>query len=163
MSGPNDDAVCSLVDIVVGSAADIASIMPVMVDAFDPQFGEAWNASQCAGMLSLPNTQLYIARSSTGTVLGFAMSRNVADEAELLLLAVSPKARRKGVGGTLLKRFVVDATESKACRLFLEVRSGNSAINFYEHVGFLQVGRRLRYYRGLDGNVYDALTYQYRG
>jgi [ribosomal protein S18]-alanine N-acetyltransferase len=91
------------------------------------------------------------------------MCRTVADEAELLLLAVSPKTRRKGVGRALLERFIVDATESKATRLFLEVRQGNSAIDFYETVGFLQIGHRLRYYRGVDGKVYDALTYQYQG
>jgi [ribosomal protein S18]-alanine N-acetyltransferase len=163
MSGPATDAACSPVEIVAGSAVDIADIMPVMEDAFDSKFGEAWNAAQCVGMLSLPHTQLYIARNGSGTVLGFAMCRTVADEAELLLLAVSPKTRRKGVGRALLERFIVDATESKATRLFLEVRQGNSAIDFYETVGFLQIGHRLRYYRGVDGKVYDALTYQYQG
>jgi [ribosomal protein S18]-alanine N-acetyltransferase len=163
MSGPENQVVRPSVEIVAGSAIDIAAIMPVMVEAFDPAFGEAWNAAQCAGMLSLPNTKLYVARGEAETVLGFAMCRNIADEAELLLLAVSPKARRHGIGRALLKRFIVDATETGASRLFLEVRQGNSAIDFYEGVGFLQVGRRLRYYRGLDGSVYDALTYQYRG
>ncbi len=163
MTDPEDQVVRPIVDIATGSAIDISAIMPVMVEAFDPAFGEAWNAAQCAGMLSLPNTQLYIARGNAGTVLGFAMCRNIADEAELLLLAVSPKARRNGVGRALLRRFIVDATETGASRLFLEVRQGNSAIDFYEDVGFLQIGHRLHYYRGLDGKVYDALTYQYHG
>jgi [ribosomal protein S18]-alanine N-acetyltransferase len=147
--------------VTTGTSRDIDRIMPVMAAAFDPQFGEAWNAAQCAGMLSMPGTQLYLAQNESGAVIGFALTRCIAGEAELLLLAVCPSVRRTGIGRALLFRVISDVTESGAGRLFLEVRQGNSAIKFYERVGFLQVGRRDRYYRGVNGDYFDSLTYYY--
>lgn len=144
-----------------GMASDVDVIMPVMDRAFDPAFGESWNAAQCAGMLSLPGTQLYLARTQDGEVRGFALTRSVAQESELLLLAVCPKLRRAGIARALLNDVIADATESDTQRLFLEVREGNSAIHFYKSVGFLQIGRRNRYYRSVNGDYFDALTYQY--
>jgi ribosomal-protein-alanine N-acetyltransferase len=45
-----------------------------------------------------------------------------------------------------------------AKRLHLEVRDGNHAVNLYHGSGFTLVGRRLRYYNGPDGALYDALS-----
>ena len=69
--------------------------MRVMVDSFDRRYGEAWTASQCAGLLPMPGVWLTLARGANG-VIGFALARQVANEAELLLLAVRRNAQRRG-------------------------------------------------------------------
>jgi ribosomal-protein-alanine N-acetyltransferase len=86
------------------------------------------------------------------------MSRIVAREAELLLLAVKAKDQRRGVGKLLLNAFVASANARGADRLHLEVREGNHAVKLYSQGGFTQVGRRRNYYSGRDGQIYDALT-----
>lgn len=140
-----------------GTIADLEGVMEVMRDGFDPRFGEAWTAAQCAGLLPMPGVWLTVARDGADTI-GFALSRIVADEAELLLLAVRRSCQRRGIGSLLLSRFARDARSRGASRLHLEVREGNHAVNMYLQAGYLLVGRRPNYYKGPEGNAYDALT-----
>lgn len=134
----------------------IDEIMPVMVNSFDPKFGEAWTAAQCAGVLSMPGALLLIAR--TTEISGFALLRIIAGEAELMLLAVDPTIRRQGIGQALLRESIKISTDSHASFYFLEVRADNPAINLYAREGLETVGRRVAYYLGKDGQRRDALT-----
>lgn len=137
---------------------DMDAVMAIMAAAFEPTYGEAWTRSQCAGILPMAGVSLRLADDGTGSVAGFALLRAVADEAELLLIAVDPAAQHNGIGAALVDDFVAFATARGARRLHLEVRDGNSAIVLYERAGFSLVGRRRDYYRGLDGHKRDALT-----
>ena len=141
-----------------GGLADLPEVMAVMLDSFDPAYGEAWTAAQCAGLLPMPGVWLALARAAEGEVLGFTLSRIVLREAELLLLAVRRGAQGRGVGTKLLERFTEDARSRGAEQLHLEVRDGNHAVALYNRAGFSEVGRRPNYYRGRDGRLYDALT-----
>lgn len=140
-----------------GGIADLNGVMQVMRDSFDPAFGEAWTAPQCAGLLPLPGVWLTLARAGD-RVIGFTLSRAVLGEAELLLLAVSRQHQGQGVGAMLLERFARIAQAKGVEKLHLEVRDGNPALHLYERFGFREVGRRRNYYSGNDGRLYDALT-----
>ena len=144
-------------DLREGGAADVAEVMQVMDDAFQPAFGEAWTRGQCLGILDLPRVWLTLARLGEQPV-GFALARIVADEAELLLLAVRPTSRRNGIGAALIERALTIAAAAGARRLHLEVRDGNDALRLYTRSGFAQVGRRRGYYRGSGGQSFDALS-----
>jgi ribosomal-protein-alanine N-acetyltransferase len=147
-----------MVELVAGSAADIAAVERVMADAFDPQFGEAWTRSQCLGILGMPGVWLTLARFD-GAVAGFALARAIIDEAELLLIATDPQHRRKGVGTALLRSVIADARGRGVTRLHLEVRAGNAATALYRAQGFAKVGERRQYYRGRTGQAFDAHSY----
>lgn len=146
-------------DIVVseGGILDLDAVMTVMEDSFDRSYGEAWTAPQCAGLMPMPGVWLSLAKED-GRVIGFALARVVADEAELMLLAVRKEGQRRGIGRLLLDRFIDVAGSRGAERLHLEVREGNHAIKLYSRSGFVEVGRRKHYYSGCDGQAYDALT-----
>jgi ribosomal-protein-alanine N-acetyltransferase len=94
-----------------------------------------------------------------GTVIGFSLSRRVEEEAELLLIAVSPGQHRQGVGSCLLDDFLRDAQANGVQRVHLEVRDGNPAALMYRAAGFAPIGRRRNYYRGSSGDRFDAVTY----
>ncbi len=143
--------------IVAADIRDIDAVMRIMDDSFDPAFGEAWTASQCAGLLPMPGVWLSLA-SADARPAGFALGRVVAEEAELLLLAVKASDQRKTVGKQLLERFIVDAAERGATKLHLEVRDGNPAVKLYISFGFSEIGRRKNYYTGRDRQLYDAIT-----
>ncbi len=147
-----------MVELATGSAADIASVEAVMQGAFDPRFGEAWNRSQCLGILGMPGVWLTLARID-GAVAGFALARVILDEAELLLLATAPQHRRKGVGSALLRSVLAETRSRGGVRVHLEVRAGNAAIALYRASGFAQVGERRNYYRGRTGEQFDAHSY----
>lgn len=97
----------------------------------------------------------WIAQAESG-VIGFLIARNVANEMEILNLAVARGARRRGAGSALLHEAVSLARLGGVRRAFLEVRETNlSAIHFYARHGFAATGRRLRYY---SDPVEDALV-----
>jgi ribosomal-protein-alanine N-acetyltransferase len=143
--------------VAEGSILDLDSVMRVMEDSFDPAYGEAWTAPQCAGLMPMQGVWLSLARDGQD-VVGFTLARLVAGEAELLLLAVKRNSQHKGVGANLLARFTGLAAARGARRLHLEVRDGNHALKLYAKAGFREVARRKNYYTGRDGQVYDALT-----
>lgn len=140
-----------------GGVDDLDDVMHIMTAAFPPCFGEGWTRSQCAGILPMAGVKLTIARDSRRPV-AFSLMRIVADEAELLLIAVDPAEQGKGIGGILLDHFVETGSAFGASRLHLEVRDGNPAVVLYEKAGFVAAGRRRGYYRGPEGKHYDALT-----
>ena len=146
------------ISLARGGSDDLDDVVAVMGAAFDPRFGEAWTRSQCAGILSMPGVRLTIARNSGEAATGFSLSRTVADEADLLLIAVEPGHRRQGIGQLLLDHFLDIARNAGAAHIHLEVRDGNPAIAMYRRAGFNPAGRRRKYYRGKDGSEFDALT-----
>lgn len=140
-----------------GDARDLGEVMGTMALAFDAAYGEAWTKTQCLSVLSLPGVWLTLARQEARPA-GFALTRIVLDEAELLLLAVRPAQRRAGVGHALLVAAAGGARARGAARMHLEVRDGNGALALYEAAGFASSGRRRGYYRGSDGSTFDAIT-----
>ena len=142
-----------------GDSRDLDNVMEIMDAAFGNRFGEAWTRSQCAGILPMTGVSLVVARDAeTGSMVGFSLSRSVADEAELLLLAVDPKRHREGIGTLLLDEFMDRARTNGVTRVHLEVRDGNPAIDMYRESGFVAVGRRRNYYHAPAGARFDALT-----
>ncbi len=148
----------SAIRLVKASARDIGAVEAIMGAAFDPRYGEAWTRGQCLGVLAMPGVRLMLARIEDNAV-GFAMMRIIMDEAELLLLAVSPGARRGGIGSALLRAIIADCADADVAKLHLEVRSGNDAIRLYARHGFAKQGERHGYYRGPAGRTFDAHTY----
>lgn len=146
------------VTIAAAGAEALDAVMVVMNQAFDPGFGEAWTRSQCAGILPMHGVTLTVAKTVDGEVAGFALARTAAGESELLLLAVAPQWRRRGIGQQLLDRFMHSARDAGAGQFHLEVRDGNPAIDLYRAAAFRIVGRRPKYYHGSDGRQFDALT-----
>lgn len=137
-----------------GSVADIDAVMSVMRDAFDPAFGEAWTEAQTTALLVLPGAGLWVADG------GFAITRTVIDECELMLIAVRRDRRGQGIGTALLTQVIAAARRAGAGSMFLEMRSDNPARALYEGAGFRTVGRRRDYYRGSDGTRRDAETFR---
>ena len=142
-------------------ADPLDQIMLVMDEAFDPAFGEAWTRRQISDALARPNTfyLLGYAADTSSEAHGFALSRQVVDEEELLLIAVRPDWRKQGVGLKLLEELRETASKRGTKRIFLEMRDGNPAQHFYEKSGFRLIGRRRAYYRLAAHGPIDALTF----
>lgn len=141
--------------------------MQVMDAAFEPAFGEAWNRRQVSDALILPSTHALlidedgaiITGESAARPAGFVLSRHAADEEELLLIAVTPDFRGRGLGQVLIDRLFEAAATRGVRKVFLEMRRGNPAIHLYHKVGFEPVGERPNYYKMQDGSRIDAITF----
>jgi ribosomal-protein-alanine N-acetyltransferase len=116
-------------------------------------FDAPWNAAAFATLLDQPGV------AAAETEDGFILIRTAAGEAEILTLAVLPRARRRGVGAGLLAQGVVCAIAGGAERLFLEVAEDNVAARaLYARAGFTEAGRRRGYYGRPRGPAADALV-----
>lgn len=144
----------------------VDQIMKVMDAAFDPEFGEAWNRRQISDALTMPSTHVALVDAagrplppSDEEPAGFVLSRQAADEEELLLIAVVPQYRSRGIGQVLIDTLFEAAAKRHSKRIFLEMRRGNPALHLYRKVGFEPIGERLKYYRKADGSRIDAITF----
>jgi ribosomal-protein-alanine N-acetyltransferase len=103
-----------------------------------------WGLDAMALQLELPGAFGWIAEAG-----GMVLARTVADEAEILTLAVAPAMRRRGLAGRLLDRAMATARARGAAIMLLEVGVANAAAQaLYAGRGFLPVGRRRGYYAG---------------
>ncbi len=144
---------------------DLDRIMAVMEAAFEPCWGEAWTRRQVGDLLTLPSTHYRLVgadglpSAKDRDAAGFILTRYAVDEEELLLVAVMPHLRGRGIGTALLKLCKDDARRRGARRVFLEMRHNNPAVSVYLANGFLPLGRRSDYYRLSDGSRLDAITF----
>ncbi len=67
-------------------------------------------------------------------------------EAELELIAVRPEWQGRGWGGGLLEAALHEARRLAVETVHLEVRAGSPAVRLYGRHGFVETGRRVRYY-----------------
>jgi ribosomal-protein-alanine N-acetyltransferase len=109
----------------------------------------SWQAAEFADLLAKPHIQCL---TEAG---GFALIQTIADEAELLTLAVSPAHQRQGIAQQLMTRWI---SKSVASTAFLEVAADNrAAIALYSKNGFTRSGLRKGYYKRPLGMPVDAL------
>lgn len=147
------------VKLEYGDFEQLRIVMEIMKASFSSLYGESWNEHQCRSMLSLPGTQLIIARCDQQPS-GFAISRQIAGEEELLMIAVDPLYQNRGIGLMIMKRLISDAIKNRTTAVFLEVRSNNPAQSLYQKLGFEKIGLRPAYYTGDNKEKFDAITYK---
>jgi [ribosomal protein S18]-alanine N-acetyltransferase len=82
-------------------------------------------------------------------VAGFLVARELVGETEVLNFAVRADVRRQGLGSMLVDAAVDWSRGLGAERVMLEVRASNeAAVRFYDRHGFVEAGRRAKYYVG---------------
>jgi ribosomal-protein-alanine N-acetyltransferase len=146
---------------------DVDRLMAVMATAFDPTYGEAWTRRQIEDALMIGNCHALLVGPSGGPIqpdedaAGFSLSRTGYEEEELLLFAVRPEYRRRGIGHAILKSFASAAKARGARRLLLEMRRGNPADSLYRAFGFSVIGERKDYYKTQLGTRVDAITFAF--
>jgi [ribosomal protein S18]-alanine N-acetyltransferase len=131
--------------ILDAHAGDAAALARVHASAFR----HGWSESEFERLLADRAVTCHVARGSggTGAICAFTISRVVEDEAEILMVAVTPGEQGRGLAGRLLARHLGRLAARGARHVFLEVDEGNTAaIRLYKRAGFEQVGRRAGYY-----------------
>ena len=110
-------------------------------------FSDPWSQRSVASELENP-LALWLVWEEDGQVLGYVGSQTVLDETDMMNVAVSAQARRRGIAQALVEALVCQLKQRGSRCLTLEVRASNApAIALDEKLGFRQVGRRPNYYR----------------
>ena len=140
-------------DLSLAVAADAPAIAALSRDTIEHGLPWSWTARRVARSIRDRSTNVVVARPPRA-LLGFAIMKYEEDEAHLLLLAVQPHQRRRGIGSALLGW--LDATVEVAgiglVRLETRVRNLEGRL-FYRRHGFVECDVQQGYYQGLE----DAL------
>lgn len=109
-------------------------------------FPVAWSrASLVQGMRQ--EKAIFLVAEIDRTVVGYALTWVVLDEAHLLKIAVDPGHQERGVGKLLLERTIEDTLARDGRLIYLEVREANApALALYDGFGFRPIGVRREYY-----------------
>lgn len=130
--------------------------LPALSDLHAASFPHPWDIDELAALLASPGVQCLVIRRPSLVVsrkpVAFVIYRLVADEAEILTIAVHPRWRRGGLGASLVDAAKRRLYAERAAALFLEVDSENAAaLALYRRRGFVQVGTRPGYYAHASG------------
>jgi len=137
-----------LAPLTVKDLAEVAVIENV-------SFTAPWPTSAYTTELTTNRLARYIGARVLGELVGFGGIWLMVDEAHVTTMAVLPEHRRAGVATALLLELLQEARRGGARVATLDVRVSNvDAQRLYRAFGFIEVGRRVRYY---DDNGEDAL------
>lgn len=131
------------------TAEDLGPIMAIERAAFPT---DAWSEEMMAHELSSPHSH-YVVYEVAGTVVGYAGLRSVsgASDADIQTIALDSAHRGAGRGRMLLTALLDEAMRRGAREVFLDVRADNPvAAALYVDEGFVEIGRRPRYYQPDD-------------
>ena len=133
-----------------------------MAEIHADSFAHGWGVGMFDQMLAEGQiADIMISRAMVGQIAtGFAISRLIGDEAELMSIALDVEVRGKGYARGLLEAHLATLRRAGALALFLEVADDNeAALALYRRSGFHEIGRRKGYYAGaMTGARRDALT-----
>lgn len=136
------------------SARDAAAIAPLHAASFR----RGWSEQEVEGLLV---DRHVIAHRATigGKLVGFVISRQVEDEAEILSIAIAGAWRGRGLSRSLLTLHLRRLAALSARTVFLEVSEHNRpAIRLYDRAGFHEIARRANYYPAPGGKPAAALV-----
>ena len=148
-----------MVIIEAATEDDVPQIMEIELEAISPPWTHGALLSEIYNLDSLFAVARYaddtgnrrqgaeIRARENSSVLGFLILRRMADEGELLQIAIDKAARREGVADSLMEEALRYAEDNALVSVFLEVRKSNAAaIALYGKHGFEPVRFRKDYY-----------------
>jgi len=120
-------------------------------------FVRGWSADDIAALMAGDNLVALVVRRESlfglRRIVGFAMVRIAADEAEILTIAVSRARRGNGFGRLLMEEALRRLYRERVAACFLEVNRDNQpALALYRSLGFEEVGTRKGYYDSVSGS-----------
>ncbi len=103
------------------------------------------------------DSKIFILVGESNTIYGFNLVELVDNSAYLHKICIDPKLEGKGHGSELINRGLIALRSAKISTLSLEVDTNNQrAIEFYKARGFVQIGKRKRFYSdGSDAFVFE--------
>jgi ribosomal-protein-alanine N-acetyltransferase len=130
---------------------------PKLAQLHGASFHRGWGEAEFETMLTERNTLVHRLRVGR-RIVGFAVSRLAADEAEILSIAVAASHRGRGLSRNLLLTHLGHLAGRGVRTVFLEVEENNQpARRLYQRAGFGVTGRRERYYQQASGEQMNAL------
>lgn len=112
-----------------------------------------WSLEQYKKELQADSTLSFVIQKQE-RVIAFALFHLLADESELLAIAVAEEFQQTGLGKILFNAGKNELQNRGAEKLFLEVRKSNEkAKKFYQNLGAVFIGTRTKYYKNGESAI----------
>jgi [ribosomal protein S18]-alanine N-acetyltransferase len=135
--------------IRLATAADAPAIADMSRQYIESGLGWSWTPARIAAAIADRETNVALIDQPDG-VLAFGIMHYAERTAHLALLAVDPAQRRRGIAARLVAWLEKCADTAGIERIRVEARSDNpEALAFYQKLGYVQIDRLARYYRGV--------------
>jgi ribosomal-protein-alanine N-acetyltransferase len=141
--------------ITLGLAApsDARTLALMARDFVETGLGWSYQPRRVSELIGDPEVTALVARDGPRTA-GFAIMSFGDERAHLVLLAVHPARRRRGIARQMLRWLVGSAATAGMASIHVELRADNAAAYaMYEAEGFAETFRVPRYYRGRETAV----------
>ncbi len=114
-------------------------------------FSEPWTERGFEYALDVSENVFLVAERIDGHISGYCGLYALADEGEIVSVAVEETSRRQGLGRAMVEELLVSAARQGVQRIYLETRVSNeAAIALYRQMEFLPCGTRKGFYRWPD-------------
>jgi ribosomal-protein-alanine N-acetyltransferase len=141
-------------DIRLATHADAARIGEMSRDLIEHGLGWRWTPNSIRRCIRDASTNVAVAATEQGGVAGFAVMRYKDDEAHLILLAVDPAVRRRGIASALIAWHEKAALTAGIGTVYVEARATNAeARALYRRLGYHEVQHVRGYYSGIENGV----------
>lgn len=128
---------------------DLDAIMALERASFP---SDAWSDAMMRQELASPHSW-YVVVEEAGNLVGYAGLRSPKGgaDADIQTITIAEGSRGRGRGRALLTTLLAEAGRRRATNVFLEVRADNPVAQaLYASEGFVELGRRPRYYQPDD-------------
>ena len=146
------------VEISLARPSDAEALAIMSRDLIESGLGWGYRPERMSQLIAARETSTLVAHQRSRCA-GFAIMTFGEERAHLVLLAVQPGHRRRGIGRALIGWLLASATTAGLSSVHLELLEDNAAARaFYRSLGFTETLRLPGYYRGRKAAVRMTLV-----
>ena len=138
------------ITLQLADLGDAPMLAAMSRDLIEAGLGWRYRAQSLRHLIGDPEAVTLVARSAAA-VAGFGIMQFGDERAHLMLLAVDPAVRRRGVARRIVQWLVASAATAGVATIHVELRAGNAgAYALYRSLGFAETLRVPGYYAGRE-------------
>ena len=138
------------VEFTLAKPADSVRIAAMSRDLIEAGLDWRWRSARVLKQILHPDVNVLAARAN-GSLIGFAIMHYHIENAHLLLLAVNPAYRRRGIGRNMVIWLETSARVAGIAHVRLEVRARSTiSRQFYQSLGYRETQIISKYYYGRE-------------
>jgi ribosomal-protein-alanine N-acetyltransferase len=141
------------IELGFACARDAQTLALMSRDLIEAGLGWTYRTPRVAQLIRDPEAVALVTRDGT-RIVGFAIMSFGSERGHLVLLAVRPTYRCRGIARRMVSWLVDSAAIGGIASIHVELRADNgAAYAMYQTLGFAETFRVPRYYRGIETAV----------
>ncbi len=128
--------------------------LELIKDVLESEFDNFWSYNILKEEISSENSYFIVAKNTENEIVGFAGTKIIVDEADVMNIVVRKSCRKEGIGSKMLENLINYSISKNLKFVNLEVNENNlSAIRLYDKFAFNHIGIRKKYYNGVSDAI----------